>query len=578
MAGRAWFLDDEPSTRFPVYCRGNVGEIVPNVATPLSSSVTTEAFRLAFDELFTMAGAFTAAELAEPAVTGGLFGGYLYFNLSFARSFAARAPGMRVADVDQQMFGAGDAPAFRPGPGDRNVVNMARAGAGITRMVFGRTRADLDAARAATLRWSSSIPDDPDDDAIVALARGFAPRMAGELRTLLEASFGAAIPTSILERLAARAEADEPGLLVAAMSGLGDIETTTPARLLWRMGRMAAADEPVTALFDGGVAGLPDRMREAAGVDPSAAAFLAEFDSFLRDHGHRGPNEVELASDTWASDPESALAVVERLRFTDEAADPVRAGARLASERRAAQEQLASSLPAPLRPVVTRLFAQAARGTARREQAKGTIVHGVAALRRPLFRRAEGFVRQGRLPDRTQFFMATLDELPLLLADPESLASELAARRERYDELNQRVPPFAFDGHLPDPSTWPRRSDPLPPVDDAGRELVGIGVSGGIARGRARVVTDPADPRGLEPGEILVAPLTDPAWTPLFLAAAAVVVDVGALQSHAAIVARELGVPAVVSVELASKRIRDGDELEVDGSRGTVRVLSRRDG
>src|SRR4051794_27823608 len=98
MAGPAWVLDDEPSTRFPVYCRGNVGEIVPNVATPLSSSITTEAFRLAFTELFTTAGAFTAAELDEPAVTGGLFGGYLYFNLSFARSFAARAPGMRVAD------------------------------------------------------------------------------------------------------------------------------------------------------------------------------------------------------------------------------------------------------------------------------------------------------------------------------------------------------------------------------------------------------------------------------------------------------------------------------------------------
>jgi pyruvate,water dikinase len=576
MAERAWFLDDEPSTRFPVYCRGNVGEIVPNVATPLSSSVTTEAFRLAFDQLFTMSGAFTAAELAEPAVTGGLFGGYLYFNLSFARSFAARAPGMRVADVDQQMFGGGAAPAFRPGTGDRNVVNMARAGAGITRMVFGRSRADLDEARAATVRWASAIPDDPDDEAIIALARGFAPRMAGELRSLLEASFGVAIPTSILERLAARAEADEPGMLVAAMSGLGEIETTTPARELWRMGRRVAASDSLSACFDGG--GRPDlltSLRDASGKDGSVASFLEAFDTFLRDHGHRGPNEVELASDTWASDPASALAIIDRLRFTADAADPVRAGARLAGERRAAQARLASSLPAPLRPLVARLFAQAARGTAKREQAKGTIVHGVAGLRRPLFRRAERFVREGLLPDRTQFFMATLDELPVLLADPASLAPELARRRERYDELNQLVPPFSFDGHLPDPATWPRRSDPLPKVEEDGRVLSGIGVSGGLARGRARVVTDPADPRGLEPGEILVAPLTDPAWTPLFLAAAAVVVDVGALQSHAAIVARELGVPAVVSVEHASKRIRDGDELEVDGSRGTVTLLSR---
>jgi pyruvate,water dikinase len=79
---------------------------------------------------------------------------------------------------------------------------------------------------------------------------------------------------------------------------------------------------------------------------------------------------------------------------------------------------------------------------------------------------------------------------------------------------------------------------------------------------------------GLSPDEILVAPLTDPAWTPLFLAASAVVVDVGAMLSHAAIVARELGIPAVVSVEGASAVLRDGDEVEVDGDRGVVRVTA----
>jgi rifampicin phosphotransferase len=132
----------------------------------------------------------------------------------------------------------------------------------------------------------------------------------------------------------------------------------------------------------------------------------------------------------------------------------------------------------------------------------------------------------------------------------------LAARRQRYEELNSRVPPFAFEGRVPDPSTWPRRSDPG--TGTRASSFTGIGVSSGRARGAARVITDPADPRGLEPGEVLVAPLTDPAWTPLFLAAVAVVVDVGALQSHAAIVARE---------------IADGDMLEIDGDRGTVTIV-----
>ena len=87
------------------------------------------------------------------------------------------------------------------------------------------------------------------------------------------------------------------------------------------------------------------------------------------------------------------------------------------------------------------------------------------------------------------------------------------------------------------------------------------------------MVMDPADAVDLEPGEVLVAPITDPAWTPLFLPSAAVIVEVGALMSHAVIVSRELGIPCVVSVENATERIPDGALVEVDGTAGTVTVL-----
>ena len=87
------------------------------------------------------------------------------------------------------------------------------------------------------------------------------------------------------------------------------------------------------------------------------------------------------------------------------------------------------------------------------------------------------------------------------------------------------------------------------------------------------MVLDPGDPVGLGPGDVLVAPITDPSWTPLFLAAEAVVVDVGATMSHAVIVSRELGIPCVVSAVGATQRITDGALVEVDGSAGTVTVL-----
>ena len=95
----------------------------------------------------------------------------------------------------------------------------------------------------------------------------------------------------------------------------------------------------------------------------------------------------------------------------------------------------------------------------------------------------------------------------------------------------------------------------------------------GVATGRARVILDAADPSALDPGDVLVAPFTDPAWTPLFVPAAAVVVDVGAQLSHAVIVSRELGIPCAVSVKDATRRIPDGALVRVDGDAGTVTLL-----
>ncbi len=103
--------------------------------------------------------------------------------------------------------------------------------------------------------------------------------------------------------------------------------------------------------------------------------------------------------------------------------------------------------------------------------------------------------------------------------------------------------------------------------------LEGLPGCPGVARGRARVVTDPSDPGSLGPGDVLIAPITDPSWTPLFVPAEAVVVDVGAVMSHAVIVSRELGIPCVVSVTGATRTIPDGALVEVDGSAGTVKIL-----
>ncbi|GAA4883250.1 PEP-utilizing enzyme [Pseudonocardia benzenivorans] len=122
-------------------------------------------------------------------------------------------------------------------------------------------------------------------------------------------------------------------------------------------------------------------------------------------------------------------------------------------------------------------------------------------------------------------------------------------------------------------SEWKRRDARSHTAAVAGETIQGVSGCTGVTRGRARVLTDPNDPSALEPGDILVAPITDPSWTPLFVAASAVVVDVGAPFSHAAIVSRELGIPCVVSATDATGRIPDGALIEVDGTAATVTII-----
>ena len=135
------------------------------------------------------------------------------------------------------------------------------------------------------------------------------------------------------------------------------------------------------------------------------------------------------------------------------------------------------------------------------------------------------------------------------------------------------MPDERFVGEPEPPTTWPQRGSDEVVRLASGEAITGLPGCPGTAEGIARVVLDSHDPSALEPGDVLVAPITDPSWTPLFVPAGAVVVDVGAMMSHAVIVSRELGIPCVVSATGATRRIPNGARVRVDGNAGTVTVL-----
>lgn len=578
-----WLVEDEYTPRFPIWTRGNAGEVFPNVVTPLGGTIYADAAAIGHRRNFAQMGLFTDDEVARHGiVVSGIFGGYLYLNMSTFRLMGVRTPGLTPEMADEQGFGVNDAPPYRPLPGDKSLGATLRLSRWAMRTLFRPDLGVVEEARSRADAWVASLPDvgTASDAELLALVSTFTARITEFFVPLGLATATAGLGRGMLEQLLTKSTGGDPTLLVNRMAaGLGTIESALPARRLWRIGRMVAADPVLTALFDQGVDAVNERLRDTAVADDGFSAFADSFASFLHDHGHRGPDEYELAAPSWALEPRLALALVDRLRLAPVERDPEVVAARLAKDRAAAGGEALALVPRPMRRMLRRAQHVSEVGAAARERAKDAMVRELGGMKNVLHELARRAQDRGGPPDRRDAFLVTVDELAAFVASPADFAEVIAVRREQRDYRQARIPPFWFEGEISDPSTWPLRV--AEPGSAAAPErppavLRGMGVCPGVAEGRARVVLDPADPRGLEPDEILVAPITDPAWTPLFLGAAAVVVEVGAQQSHAAIVARELGIPAVVSVTGATRLIPDGVWVRVDANAGEVHITDRR--
>jgi pyruvate,water dikinase len=192
--------------------------------------------------------------------------------------------------------------------------------------------------------------------------------------------------------------------------------------------------------------------------------------------------------------------------------------------------------------------------------------------RKALRELGQRMVQRGQLSRWEHVLMVTNREVDAFVADPAAFAARIVERAQRLELLRSKEPPFVFEGAVPPFSTFKDRGSGKVEIAGPGTQLSGLGVSPGRYTGRARVITSLAVDSELEPGEVIVAEITDASWGPLFLAAGAVVVETGATVSHAAIVSRELGIPAVVSVTDVTRRIRDGSRITVDGNAGTVTI------
>lgn len=573
-----WIVDDEPSARYPIYTRGNVGEVFPDPVAPLSATLAITPYaEPGWRDALVRSGTFTEDEFdPDNNEIIGIFGGYCYLNVSITRIMGVRVPGLSPEIIDLALFGAQPGvPPYTPLPTDDD---EARATAAFEWLIWIMTATELpelaeEEALTKRLRDERPVVSSLSNDELVARMRTL---YADHFRRLFAqhifVSSAVQIPAGIIGQVCEAL--GDPSLAMRLVGGLGDVESAAPSWAMWRLGRRVARSDILMSEFDAGVPGLLDRL-EAHRGSGEVDTFLGELAAFLHEFGSRGPNEWDMRSPTWETRPELALAAVDRMRLMIDADAPqVRHDERIAD-----REELAGAIAQQLadQPEVLEQFQQALAAASiffpGRERSKTNAVRLIQEARVLMHELGRRMVEAGHFTAVEDFGMLTGDELDGFLADPASLAGEIQRRKARYDELAALTPPFVFEGTQPPVESWARRADHVEAEAASGDVLTGISGCPGQATGRARVILDPSDPRALAPGDVLIAPITDPSWTPLFVPSAAVVVDVGAQLSHAIIVSRELGIPCVVSVTGATQKIPDGALVTVDGTTGTVTLL-----
>jgi pyruvate,water dikinase len=291
---------------------------------------------------------------------------------------------------------------------------------------------------------------------------------------------------------------------------------------------------------------------------------LAGLKSFLARYGFRSIGEIDIGVERWSENPEHILgALANYTRLGDDALAP---DAQFAGGEREAEAMIASLLTrvhGPRRAILRVVLARVRSLIGLREAPKFHIIRLLMTPSRELLKPVgRDLAARGSVADEDDIFFLTLPEARRA-AGGEDMRQLVAARRATFERERARrhIPRILLsDG-----------TDAEAALVSVGEGLRGSPASPGIVSGTARVIRSPAGAR-LEPGEILVAPSTDPGWTPLFLTAGALVMEMGGMMSHGAVVAREYGIPAVVGVAGATEQITTGSRVTVDGSAGTVVV------
>jgi pyruvate,water dikinase len=300
---------------------------------------------------------------------------------------------------------------------------------------------------------------------------------------------------------------------------------------------------------------------------PEAAPFLEHLDTFLREYGHR-EIRMDILYPTWGEDPAPVYSFVRGYLDADESRSPYVQQERLVMERSELTEEALAGVEQGLvgryllSPIFRWVLHQTQLHTRERDTMHFELTRLFPPARRLLLELGQRWAQSGLIEQPEDIYFLSLDQMGEVAQSQVPMKDQIREARQEY-ETNMRRP-------------WPNiirgEEEIYPQTETVEGDLQGISGSPGVVSGPARVIRGPDEFGRLQRGEILVAPLTNPAWTPLFAIAGAVITEVGGILSHGAIVAREYGIPAVMSVPGVTNALSDGQMITVDGNRGVVLV------
>lgn len=350
--------------------------------------------------------------------------------------------------------------------------------------------------------------------------------------------------------------------LISGVTGNVTMETN---KALWNLAQVAKTLPDVCDVLRRNEDDVLAQLEET----PQGRVFLDALERFLSRYGHR-EIRMDILYPTWGEDPTPVLNFVRSYLDADESQSPHRQQARLVEQRQALTQEAEARLreDAVGRHLVAPIFRWVLRHTQLHTRERDTMHFELTRMfppfRQLLLELGRRWSERGLIDQPDDIFFIPLDEMEDIARSPRVAREDVARRRAEFEATKRRPGPAVIrDGEEV-------HAEGTAPAEATNGQLRGIAGSPGKITGVARVIRGPEHFDKLRNGEILVAPLTNPVWTPLFAVAGGVVTEVGGILSHGAIVAREYGIPAVMGVAGATSLVQDGQAVVVDGNKGLV--------